>query len=35
MHLRQYELIVHDDIPQDKVFKGEIIRLNSFENQRP
>jgi len=33
--IRQYSLTVHDDLPSDKVFKGEIARLRSFENQRP
>lgn len=32
--LRQYELIVHDDIPKEKVFQGEITRLGSFNIQK-
>lgn len=32
---RQYELIVHSDIPQEKVFHGEVARLNSFNIQKP
>ncbi|KAH3886012.1 NADPH--cytochrome P450 reductase-like [Dreissena polymorpha] len=34
-NIRQYNLTVHDDLSQEKVFKGEIARLRSFENQRP
>lgn len=33
--LRQYQLISHDDLPAEKVFTGEIARLNSYKNQRP
>lgn len=33
--LRQYQLILHDDLPTEKVFTGEIARLNSYKNQRP
>ncbi|XP_017485883.1 PREDICTED: NADPH--cytochrome P450 reductase-like [Rhagoletis zephyria] len=32
---RQYELILHDDLPQEKIFNGEIARLNSFNTQKP
>ncbi|XP_067144263.1 NADPH--cytochrome P450 reductase [Centruroides vittatus] len=33
--LRQYELIVHDDLPKEKIFHGEITRLGSFNIQKP
>lgn len=33
--LRQYELIVHDNIDEEKIFKGEISRLKSYQTQRP
>jgi NADPH-ferrihemoprotein reductase len=34
--LRQYELKVHekDELKTDEVFKGEIVRLNSYMNQK-
>ncbi|XP_054166499.1 NADPH--cytochrome P450 reductase-like [Oppia nitens] len=33
---RQYELIVHntEDLAEDKVFRGEVTRLNSYANQK-
>ena len=33
--MRQYKLVTHDDVPSDKIFKGEISRLNSYTRQRP
>jgi NADPH-ferrihemoprotein reductase len=33
--VRQYELIVHEDLPKEKIFQGEAARLNSFINQKP
>ncbi|KAL4223899.1 hypothetical protein ACF0H5_017362 [Mactra antiquata] len=35
INVRQYSLKVHDNLPPEKVFKGEIARLRAFENQRP
>ncbi|XP_060572086.1 NADPH--cytochrome P450 reductase-like [Ruditapes philippinarum] len=35
VNVRQYTLEVHENLPAEKVFKGEIARLRSFENQRP
>lgn len=34
INLRQYELVVHETAPE-KIFTGEIARLNSYKNQRP
>ena len=33
--MRQYKLLNSDEIPKDKIFKGEIARLKSYEKQRP
>jgi NADPH-ferrihemoprotein reductase len=33
--IRQYKLVSDDSIPADKVFKGEVSRLNSYQRQRP
>ncbi|KAK0083960.1 hypothetical protein PV325_007857 [Microctonus aethiopoides] len=33
--IRQYKLTEHLDMPEDRVYKGEIARLHSFQNQRP
>jgi len=33
--LRQYELTIHNDLPEEKVFHGEAARLNSFAIQKP
>lgn len=33
--IRNYKLVAHDDLPIEKVFKGEISRLNSYTRQRP
>lgn len=33
--IRNYKLVAHDDLPTEKVFKGEISRLNSYTRQRP
>ncbi|XP_052801447.1 NADPH--cytochrome P450 reductase-like [Mya arenaria] len=35
VNVRQYTLTEHDDLPAEKVFRGEIARLRSFDNQRP
>ncbi|GFY55285.1 NADPH--cytochrome P450 reductase [Trichonephila inaurata madagascariensis] len=35
INLRQYQLVLHEDLPQEKLFTGEISRLNSYRNQRP
>lgn len=32
---RQYELIVHEDLLSEKIFDGEIARLNSYRIQKP
>uniref|UniRef100_A0A8C9R7L9 NADPH--cytochrome P450 reductase n=1 Tax=Scleropages formosus TaxID=113540 RepID=A0A8C9R7L9_SCLFO len=33
--IRQYELVVHNDIDVNKVYTGELARLKSFEIQKP
>lgn len=33
--IRQYKLTEHSDLDVDKVFSGEVARINSFKNQRP
>jgi NADPH-ferrihemoprotein reductase len=33
--IRQYKQNVHKDLPSEKVFKGEVSRLNSYIRQRP
>ncbi|CAB0037625.1 unnamed protein product [Trichogramma brassicae] len=33
--VRQYKLTEHVNMPAEKVFRGEIARLNAFQNQRP
>ncbi|XP_076364602.1 cytochrome P450 reductase isoform X1 [Tachypleus tridentatus] len=33
--VRQYQLIVHTDLPENKIFTGEVSRLNSFKTQKP
>lgn len=33
--IRQYKLVDVDDVAEDKVYKGEIARLKSYERQRP
>lgn len=33
--IRQYKLVNVDDVPTDKLFRGEISRLKSYEKQRP
>ena len=33
--IRQYKLLNCEDISQEKIFKGEIARLKSYEKQRP
>ncbi|XP_039612700.1 NADPH--cytochrome P450 reductase-like isoform X2 [Polypterus senegalus] len=33
--IRQYELVVHNDIGLNKVYTGEMGRLKSFETQKP
>ncbi|GFU19605.1 NADPH--cytochrome P450 reductase, partial [Nephila pilipes] len=35
INLRQYQLVLHEDLPQEKLFTREISRLNSYRNQRP
>lgn len=32
---RQYDLILHEDLPPEKVFTGEVVRLGSYRNQKP
>lgn len=33
---RQYQLTVHDDeLPKEKIFHGEVARLNSYNTQKP
>jgi len=33
--MRQYKLVNHEGLPPEKVFKGEVARLNSYTRQRP
>ncbi|XP_046559646.1 LOW QUALITY PROTEIN: NADPH--cytochrome P450 reductase-like [Haliotis rubra] len=33
--IRQYALKEHEDLPKEKIFTGEITRLNSFNLQKP
>lgn len=33
--IKQYKLVSADDVPAEKIFKGEIARLKSYEKQRP
>jgi len=33
--MRQYKLVAHEGLPVEKVFKGEVTRLNSYTRQRP
>ncbi|KAI1903538.1 hypothetical protein AGOR_G00028220 [Albula goreensis] len=33
--IRQYELVMHNDINMNKVYTGEMGRLKSFETQKP
>jgi hypothetical protein len=33
--IRQYKMLTHEDLPAEKVFKGEISRLNSYARQKP
>nr|6J79_A Chain A, Heme oxygenase 1,NADPH--cytochrome P450 reductase [Rattus norvegicus]6J79_B Chain B, Heme oxygenase 1,NADPH--cytochrome P450 reductase [Rattus norvegicus] len=33
--IRQYELVVHEDMDVAKVYTGEMGRLKSYENQKP
>ncbi|XP_006822355.1 NADPH--cytochrome P450 reductase-like [Saccoglossus kowalevskii] len=33
--VRQYAVTVHEDIPKEKIFTGEVARLKSFQNQKP
>ncbi|XKL60361.1 hypothetical protein PGB90_001377 [Kerria lacca] len=33
--IRQYKLTEHTDFDVDKIFTGEVARINSFKNQRP
>lgn len=36
INTRQYELIKHDeDLPPEKIFTGEVVRLGSYRNQKP
>ncbi|XP_076045478.1 cytochrome P450 reductase [Oratosquilla oratoria] len=35
INMRQYRLIVHDDIDPERIYTGEVARLHSFKNQRP
>lgn len=35
INMRQYKLVNHEDLPQEKIFKGEVARLNSYTRQRP
>lgn len=34
VNLRQYKLVVHSDLPEDKIFRGEIARLGSYSVQK-
>lgn len=33
--IRQFELVVHNDINMNQVYAGELGRLNSFQTQKP
>ena len=33
--IRNYKMVVHENLPIEKTFKGEISRLNSYARQRP
>ncbi|KAL6972283.1 NADPH--hemoprotein reductase [Sarracenia purpurea var. burkii] len=33
--IRQYKLTEHTDVDLDRVYTGEVARINSFKNQRP
>lgn len=33
--IRQYELVLHNDINMNKVYMGEMGRLKAYENQKP
>ncbi|CAF0969736.1 unnamed protein product [Brachionus calyciflorus] len=33
--MRQYKLLNIDDVPEEKIFKGEVHRLNSYNRQKP
>lgn len=33
--MRQYKLTSLDDVPSEKIFKGEVYRLNSYVRQKP
>ena len=35
VNLRQYELEVHNDLPKEAIYIGEIARLGSYRKQRP
>lgn len=32
---RQFKLVIHDDLPKDKIYSGEMNKLKSYINQRP
>ena len=32
---RQFKLVIHKDLPQDKIFIGEMNKLKSYVTQRP
>lgn len=32
---RQYQLIVHDEFNEEKIYRGEVARLNSYKTQKP
>lgn len=33
--IRNFKLVMHDELPLEKTFKGEVSRLNSYARQRP
>lgn len=33
--VRQYDLVVHTDFPEEKIYSGEMAKLHSFTNQKP
>lgn len=33
--VRQYRLTEHDDVALDRIFTGEVARIQSLKNQRP
>lgn len=32
---RQFKIVIHKDLPQDKLYTGEMNKLKSYVTQRP